>query len=77
MRHQPTKTSRRSFIKKSAAIGTGIFVLPRFSIGKPGQSANSKVNVAMIGAGGIASQAYQGSQGENGDGNRGAAEAGA
>ena len=65
MRHQPTKTSRRSFIKKSAAIGTGIFVLPRFSIGKPGQSANSKVNVAMIGAGGIASQAYQGSQGEN------------
>ena len=65
MRHQSIKTSRRSFIKKSAAIGTGIFVLPRFSIGKPGQSANSKVNVAMIGAGGIASQAYQGSQGEN------------
>ena len=59
------QTSRRSFMKKSAAIGAGAFILPRFSIGTPGQSANSKVNIAMIGAGGIASLAYQGSKGEN------------
>jgi len=65
MNNKSMKTSRRSFIKKSAAIGAGTFVLPSFSIGKPGQSANSKVNVAMIGAGGIASLAYHGSRGEN------------
>lgn len=61
----PIQTSRRTFMKKSAAIGAGAFILPRFSIGTSGQSANSKVNIAMIGAGGIASLAYQGSQGEN------------
>lgn len=59
------KSNRRSFIKKSAAIGAGTFILPRFSIAKPGRSANSKVNVAMIGAGGVASQAYAGTKGEN------------
>ena len=65
MNKNSIQTSRRSFMKKSAAIGAGAFILPRFSIGTPGQSANSKVNIAMIGAGGIASLAYQGSKGEN------------
>jgi len=47
--------SRRSFIKKTAvATALTALVLPRFSIGKPGPSANSKVNIAHIGAGGIA-----------------------
>ena len=57
--------NRRSFIKKSAASAAGAFVLPRFSIGQPGPSANSKVNIAMIGAGGIAEMAYQECRGEN------------
>lgn len=56
--------SRRSFIQ-TAAAATGAFVLPRFSIGQPGASANSKLNVAMVGAGGIAYMAYNGLQGEN------------
>ncbi|MDF7799252.1 Gfo/Idh/MocA family oxidoreductase [Pontiellaceae bacterium B1224] len=54
--------SRRSFQKTAAAASTAI---PLFSIGKAGQSANSKVNVAMIGAGHIASVAYGGVQNEN------------
>jgi predicted dehydrogenase len=45
-------------MKTGAAAATGAFVLPRFSIGQPGPSANSKLNVAMIGAGGFASMAY-------------------
>ncbi|MGD9417779.1 MAG: Gfo/Idh/MocA family protein [Verrucomicrobiota bacterium JB025] len=56
---------RRSFLKQSAAVSAGAFVLPRFAIGKPGGSANGKVNVAMIGTGGIAGQAYDGTKGEN------------
>lgn len=36
-----------------------------FSIGQAGPSANSKVNVAMIGAGNIAGQAYGGTLDEN------------
>ncbi len=54
--------SRRSFQQTAAAASTA---LPMFSIGKPGQSANSKVNVAMVGAGNIAGQAYGGTRNEN------------
>ncbi len=39
---------RRTFIKTTAAAGAGAFVLPRFSIGQPGPSANSKLNIAMV-----------------------------
>lgn len=60
-----TKLNRRSFLQKSAATAAGAFVLPRFSIGKPGPSANSKLNVAMIGAGNIAKNSYGGCQSEN------------
>ena len=56
--------TRRNFIQ-TAAAATGAFVLPRFSIGQPGASANSKLNIAMVGAGGIAHMAYNGLQGEN------------
>lgn len=54
--------NRRSFIKNSAILATGVgagvvtapFVLPRFSIGKWGGSANSRLNIGMIGVGNIA-----------------------
>jgi hypothetical protein len=57
--------NRRNFIKTAAAASAGAFILPRFSIGQPGPSANSKVNVAHIGAGGIAHLAYSATKGEN------------
>ena len=47
-----TNTTRRSFLKTTAAA-SGAFALPRFAIGKPGESANNKINVAVIGAGGM------------------------
>ena len=56
---------RRKFFKTAAAAGAGAFILPRFSIGKSGPSANSKVNIVMIGAGNIAEMAYNGCEGEN------------
>lgn len=59
------KLTRRSFVQKSALATAGAFSLPRFSIGKSGPSANSKVNVALIAAGNVASQSYQGTKGEN------------
>ena len=57
--------NRRKFIKQTAAATLGTVALPTFSIGKSGPSANSRLNVAMIGAGGQAVQAYWGSTGEN------------
>jgi len=46
---------RRSFIKTSSAVAASS-VFPSFAIGKPGQSANSKLNVALIGSGGWIAQ---------------------
>lgn len=40
--------SRRSFLQKSAALGVGTLIIPHFLKA----SANSKVNIAVIGAGG-------------------------
>lgn len=56
---------RRAFLTAAAAAG-GSAIAP-FAIGKPGASANSKVNVAFIGSGGwIAQQPYnQGCREEN------------
>ncbi len=48
--------NRRKFITQSASVAAGSFVLPRFSIGAAG--ANSKLNIAHVGAGGIAKMAY-------------------
>lgn len=49
---------RRTFVKKSVATAAGTFILPRFSIGQAGPSANGKLNLAIIGAGGIAHMCY-------------------
>jgi predicted dehydrogenase len=51
-------------LKASAGIGAS-FLLPRFAIGKAGPSANSKINVALIGAGGIARTCYRDCQGQS------------
>ena len=58
---------RRSFISKTGAAVAASTTLPLFAIGKPGKSANGKVNVAFIGSGGwIARQPYnQGCKDEN------------
>lgn len=56
---------RRQFIKASAATAAGAFILPRFSIGQSGPSANSKLNIAMIGSGNIASMAIGECRSEN------------
>ncbi|MBL8901209.1 MAG: Gfo/Idh/MocA family oxidoreductase, partial [Planctomycetes bacterium] len=57
---------RRTFLRTltGAAASTA---LPSFAIGKPGKSANSKLNIAFIGSGGwIAQQPYnQGCSEEN------------
>ncbi|MEC7235222.1 MAG: Gfo/Idh/MocA family oxidoreductase [Verrucomicrobiota bacterium] len=60
-----TTINRRTFLKTTAATTAGAFILPRFSIGQAGSSANSKVNIAMIGAAGIAGMAYNECKGEN------------
>ena len=57
---------RRNFLKTSiAAAGASAFVAPRFSIGKPGPAPSDKINIAMIGNGGIAGMAYRGVGKEN------------
>ncbi|MBL6912676.1 MAG: Gfo/Idh/MocA family oxidoreductase [Puniceicoccaceae bacterium] len=56
---------RRAFIRNTAVAGAAAFVLPRFSIGQSGPSANSKMNIAMIGVGGIAGMAFDGCQDDN------------
>ena len=58
--------NRRHFLAATGAL-TASTVFPRFAIGKPGPSANSKINVAFIGSGGwIAQQPYnQGCKDEN------------
>ena len=59
------KSNRRTFVKAASVAATSAFVLPRFAIGQPGPSANSKLNIAMIGSGGVAHQAFSGCKGEN------------
>jgi len=59
------KIKRRDFLKCAGAVGASTFVLPSFSIGKSGPSANSKLNIAMIGGGGIANMAFGSLKGEN------------
>lgn len=62
---QNIRMQRRNFIKTAAAASASAFILPRFSIGQTGLSANSKLNIAHIGAGGIAGMAYGGCKSEN------------
>ena len=49
------RMDRRNFLKTAALASVA---LPRFSIGQPGPSANSRLNVALIGGGGIAQTAF-------------------
>jgi predicted dehydrogenase len=49
---------RRDFLKTATLMVGSTFGLPRVSIAQAGPSANSKLNIAMIGAGGIAKMAY-------------------
>jgi hypothetical protein len=57
---------RRTFLTTATGVAAST-AFPQFSIGKPGKSANSKLNVAFIGSGGwIAQQPYnQGCSEEN------------
>ncbi len=55
--------NRRSFLKTAAAAAST--TIPAFGLGKAGPSANSKVNVALIGTGNIARLAYEGAKDEN------------
>ncbi len=45
------QTTRRDFLK-TAALVSGAFVVPQFSVGRPGEAANSRLNIAFIGVGG-------------------------
>ncbi len=46
------KTTRRQFLQTSA-VASAAFSLPSFAIGKPGESANNRINVAVVGCGGM------------------------
>ena len=51
---------RRAFLSLTAKTAVASTVFPAFAIGKPGASANSKLNIAFIGSGGwIAQQPYK------------------
>ena len=43
---------RRNFLTTAAGTVAASTVFPSFAIGKPGKSANSKLNIAFIGSGG-------------------------
>ncbi|HUG12431.1 MAG TPA: Gfo/Idh/MocA family oxidoreductase, partial [Opitutaceae bacterium] len=60
----PQEISRRSFLKTSLAASS-LFALPRFSIGQEGAPPSRKLNLAFVGAGGIADMAFTGCEGEN------------
>ena len=52
--------NRRTFLSTTAGTLAASSVFPRFAIGKPGRSANGKLNIAFIGSGGwIARQPYE------------------
>ncbi|MEM1108539.1 MAG: Gfo/Idh/MocA family oxidoreductase [Planctomycetota bacterium] len=57
--------NRRTFLKTTAASAAGANFVPSFAIGQSGPSANSKLNIAMIGAGNIAAMAYGPCSSEN------------
>ncbi|MBI1933428.1 MAG: Gfo/Idh/MocA family oxidoreductase [Ignavibacteriales bacterium] len=57
--------NRRSFLKKAAAATAGTFILPKLITGKVRTTANSKLNIAMIGCGNIAGMAFEGCADEN------------
>ncbi|HVT72726.1 MAG TPA: Gfo/Idh/MocA family oxidoreductase [Lacunisphaera sp.] len=60
----PAPLSRRDFVKTSLAASS-LFALPRFAIAQTGTPASRRLNLAFIGAGGIAEMAFTGCEGEN------------
>ena len=60
-----THIGRRKFLGTTGAAVAWTFAVPSFSIGKAGPSPNSKLNIAMIGVGGIGDMALDGCQNEN------------
>jgi predicted dehydrogenase len=58
------KTSRRQFLK-STAVSTGAMALPMFSITRSASAAHHKVNMAVIGAGGMGRYAVKVASTEN------------
>ena len=46
------KTSRRNFIKTSLGVSAGIFIIPRYALGKGFVAPSDKIRVAGIGIGG-------------------------
>ncbi len=51
------KITRRNYLKTST-LASGALFLPSFSIGQAGPSANAKLNVGLVGSGGIARTAF-------------------
>ena len=65
-RDLPTaRTTRRSFLKGSAAVAAGALVFPAPSICLAAPRAAGKLNAAVIGAGGMGGYAYGEARGEN------------
>ncbi|MBN2325808.1 MAG: Gfo/Idh/MocA family oxidoreductase [Candidatus Omnitrophica bacterium] len=60
-----TKQTRRDFVKGTAAFAAGIFAGPRFAAAQGSASANHKLNVAVIGAGGRGGASLKGCSNEN------------
>ncbi len=57
MNHQDLKLTRRDHVKLGM-LGAGSLALPGFAIGQSEKPANAKLNIAMIGGGGIAKTAF-------------------
>ena len=59
-----SKLSRRDYLKMSM-LSTGALMLPGFAYSKSLFAANSKLNIALIGGGGIARSCYKDCLDEN------------
>lgn len=60
-----TSYTRRDFLKKSALSAGVAYTIPHFAIGQSGGSPNNKLNMAVIGAGGMGNYAVRASANEN------------
>lgn len=57
--------TRRRFLHSATTLAAGSWLAPRFAIGRPGTSANSRINLACIGVGGRGALNVQGLAAEN------------
>lgn len=58
-------TTRRRFLTSTTAFAASSWIAPRFALGQSGTPANSRINLACIGAGGRGAINIQGLAGEN------------